>query len=140
MKILVPVDGSACTASVLDWLVGQGALASERHRLVMLHVVASLSCHVKRWMSPAALEDVYDAEAQPVWHLVRGFLKAHHTSATCRREVGDAARWIAKIATDEEFDLIVMGSHGHGALANVALGSVASRVLAHCKTPVLLVR
>jgi len=33
-----------------------------------------------------------------------------------------------------------MGSHGHGAVANLLMGSVASRVLAHGKVPVLLVR
>jgi nucleotide-binding universal stress UspA family protein len=36
--------------------------------------------------------------------------------------------------------LIVMGSHGHSSLGNVVLGSVANRVLARCKTPVLLIR
>jgi len=33
-----------------------------------------------------------------------------------------------------------MGSHGHGALANLVMGSVATQVLAHSKTPVLMVR
>jgi nucleotide-binding universal stress UspA family protein len=33
-----------------------------------------------------------------------------------------------------------MGSHGHGALTNLVMGSVATRVLAHCSVPVLLVR
>jgi hypothetical protein len=33
-----------------------------------------------------------------------------------------------------------MGSHGHGTLTNLVMGSVATKVLAHCKTPVLLVR
>jgi nucleotide-binding universal stress UspA family protein len=33
-----------------------------------------------------------------------------------------------------------MGSHGHGTLGNLVMGSVATQVLAHCKAPVLLVR
>ena len=33
-----------------------------------------------------------------------------------------------------------MGSRGHGALGGLVMGSVATRVLAHCQTPVLLVR
>jgi len=36
--------------------------------------------------------------------------------------------------------LVLMGSHGHGEFANVVLGSVATQVLAACRTPVLLVR
>jgi nucleotide-binding universal stress UspA family protein len=34
----------------------------------------------------------------------------------------------------------VMGTHGHTALGNVVLGSVASGVLARSKVPVLLIR
>jgi nucleotide-binding universal stress UspA family protein len=44
------------------------------------------------------------------------------------------------VAEDGKFDLVVMGSHGHSALANLVMGSVATQVLAHCKVPVLLVR
>ena len=33
-----------------------------------------------------------------------------------------------------------MGSHGHSALGNLIMGSVATRVLADSKVPVLLVR
>jgi nucleotide-binding universal stress UspA family protein len=33
-----------------------------------------------------------------------------------------------------------MGSHGYGAFKQAVLGSVATRVIAHCTTPVLLVR
>jgi nucleotide-binding universal stress UspA family protein len=36
-------------------------------------------------------------------------------------------------------DLIVMGTHGHSALGNVVMGSVATGVLARCKAPVLLI-
>jgi nucleotide-binding universal stress UspA family protein len=47
---------------------------------------------------------------------------------------------IAKLAEDGKFDLVVMGSHGHGAWANLVMGSVATQVLAHCGVPVLMVR
>ena len=38
------------------------------------------------------------------------------------------------------FDLVVMGSRGHGSFVNLVMGSVATKVLASCGTPVLLVR
>jgi nucleotide-binding universal stress UspA family protein len=34
----------------------------------------------------------------------------------------------------------MMGSHGHGLLSGLVLGSVATKVLAGCKVPLLLVR
>jgi nucleotide-binding universal stress UspA family protein len=33
-----------------------------------------------------------------------------------------------------------MGSHGHGTFKNLIMGSVATKVLANCKVPVLLIR
>ena len=47
---------------------------------------------------------------------------------------------IAKMADSGKFDLLMMGSHGHGLLGNLVLGSVVTKVLAKCGTPVLLVR
>jgi nucleotide-binding universal stress UspA family protein len=33
-----------------------------------------------------------------------------------------------------------MGSHGHGAIGALLMGSVAQRVIAKCSVPVLLIR
>jgi len=35
---------------------------------------------------------------------------------------------------------IVIGSHGHSGIGNVLLGSVVSRVMALCKTPLMMIR
>ena len=53
---------------------------------------------------------------------------------------GPAADTIANLATKGKFDLLMMGSHGHGLLANLVLGSVTTKVMARCETPVLIVR
>jgi nucleotide-binding universal stress UspA family protein len=37
-------------------------------------------------------------------------------------------------------DLIIMGAHGRGVLANMVMGSVATRVLHLANCPVLLVK
>jgi nucleotide-binding universal stress UspA family protein len=54
--------------------------------------------------------------------------------------VGEPADEIVRRADAGAFDLIVMGTHGHTALANLVLGSVASKVLARSKVPVLFMR
>ena len=56
----------------------------------------------------------------------------------CIRDSAGTA--IAKLAESGKFDLVVLGSHGHGALGNLVMGSVATQVLANCKVPALLVR
>lgn len=71
---------------------------------------------------------------------VTKFLLRHGIDAKSVWKVGPAGATIAKMATDGKFDLVVMGSHGHGAVVNLVMGSVATQVLAHCTVPVLLVR
>ena len=55
-------------------------------------------------------------------------------------EEATAAHGIAQTARDMGADLIVIGSHGHGALRKIVLGSVTTRVLAEAPMPVLVVR
>ena len=55
-------------------------------------------------------------------------------------EEATASHGIAQTARDEGADLIVMGSHGHGALRKLVLGSVTTKVLAEAAVPVLVTR
>jgi nucleotide-binding universal stress UspA family protein len=47
---------------------------------------------------------------------------------------------IIRYARDQSIDLIVMGTHGHSALAAMLLGSVAEKVVRKAPCPVLTVR
>lgn len=47
---------------------------------------------------------------------------------------------IVRQAEDMDTDLIVIGSHGRGGLADVTMGSTSRRVLRRCHRPVLVVR
>jgi nucleotide-binding universal stress UspA family protein len=53
--------------------------------------------------------------------------------------VGNPAEAIVAQAHKGRFDLIVMGSRGHGALRGLLLGSVAAKVVAHSDVPVTIV-
>ncbi len=66
--------------------------------------------------------------------------QSDHAMAEFVSKVGPAAEVIAKQADSGSFDLLLRGSHGHGSVANVVMGSVATKALAHSKVPVLLVR
>jgi nucleotide-binding universal stress UspA family protein len=86
------------------------------------------------------VDTYYEEECEKVLAPVAKFLLRHGINAKSSWKVGNAAECIAKMADQGKFDLLVMGSHGHGALVNLVMGSVATQVLAHCKVPVLLVR
>ena len=53
---------------------------------------------------------------------------------------GNPVEEIIKSAEECNCDLIVMGTHGHGTLEDVMLGSTARRVIRRSKIPVLVVR
>jgi nucleotide-binding universal stress UspA family protein len=53
---------------------------------------------------------------------------------------GNPVETILEQAEKKNCDLIVMGTHGHGKLADVVLGSTARRVVGQCKKPVLVIR
>ena len=50
---------------------------------------------------------------------------------------GDA---IAAHATKNKLDILVIGSHGDGALRSMVLGSVATRVAAKCRNALLFIQ
>ena len=53
---------------------------------------------------------------------------------------GNPVEEIVLQAESEDFDIVVMGTHGHKPLADMMMGSTARRVLRRCKKPVLAVR
>ena len=55
-------------------------------------------------------------------------------------ERGNPVEQILKQADEKKCDLIVMGTHGHGTLADAMMGSTARRVLRRSQKPVLVVR
>lgn len=52
---------------------------------------------------------------------------------------GDTAKSILEYAQEWQADIIVMGTHSHGTLEKIFLGTVASSVLEHTKIPIYMV-
>jgi nucleotide-binding universal stress UspA family protein len=53
---------------------------------------------------------------------------------------GDAASQILEVAESEGVDTIILGSHGHGTLVGLLVGSVSTKVTAHAKCTCITVR
>ena len=54
--------------------------------------------------------------------------------------IGHPVEEILLQVENKDFDMVVMGSHGYGMLADVMMGGTTRRVLRQCKIPVLVVR
>lgn len=91
--------------------------------------------------TPAALEAL---EAKVKVHLKRLVPEAAEgrrvtTQMHVVHDVNPAAV-IQRVATELKADLVVMGTHGRTGLGRLLMGSVATDVLRHSRTPVILAR
>lgn len=140
MKILLAVDGSPYSKKMLAYITTHDALFNQGHDFTILNVQPPLPGRARATVGKEVVEKYYQEEGEKVMAPVTKFLLRHSIDAKGLMKVGHAAETIAKIADQGKYDLVVMGSHGHGALLKLVMGSVATSVLAHCKTPILLVR
>ena len=140
MKILLPVDGSAFTKRMLAWLATHDEWLTAPHEYTVLTVVPLIPPHASSMFPPDQLKTYYDDAADAVFKPIRKFTARHDLATTYVAKVGLPAEVISKTADKGQFDLIIMGSHGHSNLMNLVTGSVVTQVLARSKVPVLLVR
>lgn len=140
MKILLAVDASRCTQRMLAYLVAHGEWLRASNEFIVFHGVPALPHRAAALAAPDDIEAVYDSDAQAVLKPVRTFLQRHGIQARFVHAVGRPAHEITRLAQRHRVDLIVMGSHGHGAAGAMVLGSVATRVVAQSKVPVLIIR
>jgi nucleotide-binding universal stress UspA family protein len=136
--ILVPVDGSEHALRAIDELVGSvsGAEAPVLH---LLNVQHPLTGNVSQFLDSEQIRSFHREEGLKALAAARrkldgvGIVYAFHIG------VGDPAEIILQYAQEKGCDEIVMGSHGHGSIAKLLLGSVAAAVSGRAGIPVRLV-
>jgi len=142
MKILLATDGSKPALHAVKYAAGLvRKLRSDKSviTLVSVHDDTGLR-HAKSFVGSEGVADylreLSDKELKPA----RKLLDAAGIKHDMEILTGPVAQTIVDAATKGKFDLIVMGSKGRGAVADLLLGSVAHRVLATAAQPVLLVK
>ena len=141
MKILFAADGSQYTRRAAKYLVQHATMFGCKPEIAILNVHVPIPYRgAGAVVGKAAVERYYRDEAHAALAPACSLLDKAGLRYTSSWVVGDVAAEIAAQAKKLGADLIVMGSHGEGALANLVLGSVTTKVLACCKVPVLVVR
>jgi nucleotide-binding universal stress UspA family protein len=139
MKILLAVDGSPYTKKMLAYLAAN-EMFSPKNEYTVFTAQLMLPSQARAALGKELVAKYYEDEAHRIMNPVHKFLERQGVKAKAVWKTGNAGELIAKLAEAEKFDLVVMGSHGRGALANLVVGSVATKVLASCTVPVLIVR
>lgn len=140
MKILLAVDGSPFTKKMLAYVAAHDEWLGARHRYTVVHVVPKIPPHAASFLARDAIDGYCADESEKVFKPIRTFFGKHGLQAEFVGISGHAGETIAKLADQDSFDLLMMGSHGHSQLGNLVMGSVATRAIAGCRVPVLLVR
>lgn len=140
MKILAAVDGSPYTKRMLAYLAAHDEWMGPQHEYTLVHAVPAVPPRAAVVLDRDTLKSYYDDSAERVFKPIRAFFTRQGLQAQYVTKVGPAAQVITELAKKGRHDLVVLGSHGHGTLTNLVLGSVATKVLAQCDTPVLLIR
>lgn len=138
-RILVAADGSASAAEATAFAV---ELAAEHEsELIFVHVVPALDVipASAMWLGGAVIHEPSKAD-RAVLEDAAAIAAEHGIVPTTALLKGNTVDEIVAFADSHDVDLIVIGSRGHGAIANALLGSISRGVLTESKRPVLVVR
>ena len=138
--ILIPVDGSACSEHAIEEAV-KLAQKSGPADIHVLNVQPRIFVgETLVFLDPAKLDTYYYEQGSRGLASAEKLLKKAGIAFTSHRAVGPVAETIVTKAKELGADGILMGTHGHGRVAGMLLGSVSNKVLHLSPVPVTLVR
>ena len=143
-NILVPLDTSASAEKVL---CAAGDLASRlKIGLTLLHVIEPMASYVPVGAAmdvittaPMEIDPLQTDGARKRLESHAAKLRAKGLEVDCEALIGIASDEILEMAKERGSELIVLGSHGHGAIYHLFSGSVVTGVLKHSTCPVVVV-
>jgi len=132
--ILVTLDGTPTDRAIIGHVKELAKLAQSK--VVLLHVADG-------WAARTYGKDAVSAEiTEDTAYLkkVRAEFQARGIPAEAELAYGDPVTEIVKWVERKGCDLVAMSTHGHRLLADIFLGTTASRVQHSIRVPVLLLK
>ena len=139
LSIVVPLDGTTFAEEALGPARELAGLLPAD--LVLLHALEPGEDRDSPWRLPWTHEErrLLD-EARGHLEETAAPLREAGLTVETRAEVGGVATSIARLANDRGAALVVMATHGRGALSRLVLESVTVEALQQLRAPILLVR
>lgn len=146
MKILLATDGSSHSKAMVKKFADQTFASNTKVRIITAY---EGSAYLMNSAPMGALSEYFNIMDE---NSLKFAENANESAATILRTKnpklsvfvaaieGDAKSVILQEAEKFDADLIVIGSHGHGAIAGFLLGSVSQAVSLHAKCSVLITR
>lgn len=136
-RVLVPTDGSEMAERALRYALR----AHSDAEITVLHVVGEPSPMLGEAAGLAIAEDIQEAAREQADEVLKGaeaVAAEFDTEIETVVEMGHPARAILEEA--EDYDLVVIGSHGGSIADRLFIGNVAERVFRRSPVPVTTVR
>jgi nucleotide-binding universal stress UspA family protein len=141
MKILLAADGSDYTRAAAKRLVEMMPRFKSPPQVHLLHVRPPIPYPgAAAKLGKAAVEQYEREESEVALAVAEKELSKAGVAYESWWRTGEIAREVDAFVNENGIDMVVMGSHGHGAFTNLALGSVATKIIATVDVPVLVVR
>lgn len=145
-KVLIAIDYNPASEAVAE--KGYQLAKTLGAQICLVHVVADVSYYGMQYPSFMGF-DGYEVPFNPnIYGELRGVAEnylntaaMHFNDETVQTHIaeGETADAILKYAEEWGATILVMGTHSHGTLEKLLMGTVASRVIEHTKIPVHLV-
>ena len=141
-RILIAVDGSSHSAKVARAVIAQAAAYKEPPELHLTYVhlpVPTLGGLIKP-VGHESLQRYYREEGEDALRGAKRLLDRAKLPCSLHIMVGPIAETLVSEAKKLKCDMIIMGTHGMGAVSGMLLGSVATKTAHLARCPVMLVR
>jgi nucleotide-binding universal stress UspA family protein len=140
IRLLVAVDGSRNSLRAVRYVVRTiGRLQPVEVHLVNVQEPVD-SLEVRRFMLPRDIGRMQRRRGADQLRAARALLDKARITYQAHALIGRVAETIVGFARRRRCDLIIMGTRGRSALANLLLGSVATKVIHLAQIPVTLVK
>jgi nucleotide-binding universal stress UspA family protein len=139
-KILYPTDFSEYAASARPYVIDLAKKFGAE--VTVIHVLMSPSYAVSPEFAVDLTKIQKDMQAAAESSLaeVRKIFEKEGITTRAILEIGSPFSEIVHTAATDQSDLIIMATHGHGAVKHMLLGSTAEKVVRKAPCPVLTIR
>ena len=135
-RILFPTDFSLHADKIVECIPDLISLGMKE--TILVHVINPMKA--ARWMSidGTIIDKARQEVRRSMDEVGEKMTSLYGIAVKCRIELGIIYREIERAAHEEQADLIIMGSHGHGFMKGVFLGSVTQNMLRIATLPLII--
>jgi nucleotide-binding universal stress UspA family protein len=140
-KLLVPIDSSESAARALQHAIGlaEADPAIELH-IVNAHAPPVVYGEIAVYLSEERVRELQRQHSEDILKPAVEAAKTAGVKYTTEILIGDVPAVLVQYAEEKDCDGILMGTRGMGAIGNLVMGSVATKVIHLTKLPVTLVK